>query len=144
MNARTSDVRPSRSARSIRLLRSLPLAAILASTSGCMVFVHLPVTPGLENLSEGQVFSMAPPSEWPAPLADNPQTAAVDVACGFGPRLATGQLYAAVSVKGRPPTAALPPLNVALVLDRSGIDARRSVPQHAARRRDVHRPAAGR
>ena len=101
-------------------VRSLALAATLASTSGCMVFVHLPVTPGLESLSEEQVFGMAPPPEWPAPQADNPQTAAVDIACGIGPRLSTGQLYAAVSVKGRPPTAALPPLNVALVLDRSG------------------------
>jgi hypothetical protein len=78
------------------------------------------VTPGLERLSEDQVFALAPPPEWPAPQADNAQTAAVDVACGIGPRLANGSLYAAVSVRGRPPAAALPPLNVALVLDRSG------------------------
>ena len=94
--------------------------AIPIASSGCMVFIHLPSTPGLENLSEAQVFSMAPPPEWPTPQADNPQTAAVDVGCGVGPRLAPGQLYAAVSVRGRAPAAALPPLNVALVLDRSG------------------------
>jgi hypothetical protein len=93
----------------------------LATSSSCVVFFQpLPVTPGLAYLTEGQVFSMAPPPEWPVPQNDNPQTAAVDIACGFGPRLSTGQLYAAVSVRGRQPTAALPPLNVALVLDRSG------------------------
>lgn len=96
------------------------LASFAAGAAGCTVFVQLPVTPGLANLSEGQVFSMAPQPEWPAPQADDPRTAAVDVACGVGPRLSTGQLYAAVSVRGRPPAAALPPLNVALVLDRSG------------------------
>jgi hypothetical protein len=104
--------------RHVLLLTSAAVA--LAGASGCTVFVNLPVTPGLGNLTEGQVFSMAPAPEWPAPLADNPQTAAVDVSCGVGPRLSTGQLYAAVSVRGRPPAAALPPLNVALVLDRSG------------------------
>ncbi len=95
---------------------------LVAATSGCTIFVSqsLPVTPGLDALSEAQVFSMAPPPDWPAPQPDNPQTAAVDVNCGIGPRLASGYLYAAVSVKGRPPTAALGPLNVSLVLDRSG------------------------
>jgi len=96
------------------------LFAAAASTSGCAVFVNLPDTPGLANLSEEQVFSMAPPPEWPAPQADNPQTAAVNVSCGIGPRLSTGYLYAAVSVKGRPAASALAPLNIALVLDRSG------------------------
>src|SRR5690348_14949598 len=97
----------------------LPVSLLMAAaTSGCAVFVSLPVTPGLANLSEEQVFSMAPPPEWPAPQIDNPQTASVTVSCGVGPRLSTGQLYAAVSVKGRPATAALPPLNIGLVLDR--------------------------
>jgi uncharacterized protein YegL len=96
------------------------LAVFAAGVCGCTVFVQLPVTPGLESLSEAQVFAMAPPPEWPAAQPDDPRTAAVDIACGVGPRLSTGQLYAAVSVRGRPPAAALPPLNVALVLDRSG------------------------
>ncbi|HEY7376680.1 MAG TPA: VWA domain-containing protein, partial [Polyangia bacterium] len=104
-----------------KLLLPLLLAAgAAATTSGCAIFVSLPVTPGLANLSEEQVFSMAPPPEWPAPQIDNPQTASVNVSCGVGPRLSTGQLYAAVSVKGRPATTALPPLNISLVLDRSG------------------------
>jgi uncharacterized protein YegL len=104
-----------------KLLLPVLLAAVAATaTSGCAVFVTLPETPGLANLSEAQVFSMAPPPEWPAPQADNPQTASVNVSCGIGPRLSTGQLYAAVSVKGRPAASALAPLNVALVLDRSG------------------------
>jgi uncharacterized protein YegL len=102
-----------------KLLVPLVFAAVSA-TSGCAVFVSLPVTPGLANLSEEQVFSMAPPPEWPAPQVDNPQTASVTVSCGIGPRLSTGQIYAAVSVKGRPAASALAPLNVALVLDRSG------------------------
>jgi len=104
-------------------IRQLLLPTLLiasAATSGCAVFVTLPETPGLANLSEAQVFSMAPPPEWPAPQADNPQTASLDVSCGIGPRLSTGQLYAAVSVKGRPAASALAPLNLALVLDRSG------------------------
>ena len=103
-----------------RKLLMLSLLTVTAATSGCAVFVSLPETPGLANLSEAQVFGMAPPPEWPAPQADNPQTASVNVSCGIGPRLSTGQLYAAVSIKGRPPSAALAPLNIALVLDRSG------------------------
>jgi len=102
------------------LLPLLLVATATATTSGCAIFVSLPETPGLGNLSEGQVFSMAPPPEWPAPQPDNPQTASVDVSCGIGPRLSTGQLYAAVSIKGRPAATALPAMNIALVLDRSG------------------------
>src|SRR5580765_2992356 len=96
------------------------LVAGAAATSGCAMFVSLPVTPGLAALSEEQVFAMAPPPEWPAPQIDNPATASINVSCGIGPRLSTGSLYAAVSVKGRPATGALPPLNISLVLDRSG------------------------
>jgi hypothetical protein len=96
------------------------LAAAVTGAAGCTVFVQLPVTPGLGNLSEAQVFSMAPPPEWPVPQHDDPQLAAVDVSCGVGPRLSTGKIYAAVSVKGRPAQNTLPPLNIALVLDRSG------------------------
>ncbi len=99
----------------------LPGLMLLAvGGAGCATFVQLPVTPGLENLSEAQVFSMASAPDWPAPQADNAQAAAVDVACGVGPRLTTGQLYATVSVRGRPPAATLGKLNVSLVLDRSG------------------------
>src|SRR2546425_1255654 len=96
------------------------LLAVGVVGAGCAIIVRLPVTPGLENLSEGQVFAMAPPPEWPAPQMDNPQTAPVDIACGVGQRIESGMLYAAVSVRGREPTAALPPLNVSVVLDRSG------------------------
>jgi hypothetical protein len=104
----------------VRFSAGVMLAGLSAGAAGCAMFVPLPVTPGLENLSEGQVFAMAPRPEWPAPQADDPRTASVDVACGVAPRISTGQLYAAVSVRGRPAAAALPPLNVALVLDRSG------------------------
>lgn len=87
---------------------------------GACATVKLPTTPRMQNLSEEQVFSMAPPPEWPVPQPDDPANAAVDVACGVGPMPTNGYLYAAVSVRGRPPTTALAPLNVSLVLDRSG------------------------
>jgi hypothetical protein len=98
----------------------LMLGSLVFAGSACTVFVQIPTTPRLQGLTEAQVFSMAPPPEWPVPQPDNPATAAVDVACGVGPLPTNGYLYAAVSVRGRPPTAALSPLNVALVLDRSG------------------------
>ncbi|HET6280172.1 MAG TPA: VWA domain-containing protein [Polyangia bacterium] len=91
-----------------------------AGVAGCTVFVHLPSTPQLQALSEEQVFAMAPAPDWPQPQADTAAAAAVDIACGIGPKTTTGQLYAAVSVRGRPPATALAPLNIALVLDRSG------------------------
>jgi hypothetical protein len=84
------------------------------------VFVTLPTTPRLANLSEEQVFAMAPAPDWPQPQPDNPASAPVDVACGVGPRTSTGLIYATVSVRGRPATGTLAPLNVSLVLDRSG------------------------
>jgi len=92
----------------------------IVSASACSVMVQVPTTPRLQGLSEAQVFSMAPPPEWPVPQPDNPTSAAVDVACGVGPMPTNGYLYAAVAVRGRPPTTTLAPLNVALVLDRSG------------------------
>jgi hypothetical protein len=111
--------------RSIR--RSLPaatpavlIAAALAPVGSCSIFVSLPSTPRLQNLSEEMVFSMAPAPEWPQVVADDPATAPVDIACGIGPRTSTGLLYAAISVRGRPPATTLAPLNVSLVLDRSG------------------------
>jgi len=103
--------------------RILPLACLVAFAFGgsaCSVLVQIPTTPRLQNLSEEQVFAMAPPPEWPVPQPDNPAGAAVDVSCGVGPLPTNGYLYAAVSVRGRPATGTLAPLNVALVLDRSG------------------------
>jgi len=99
---------------------SLVLGIVLFAGSACTVFVQIPNTPRLQGLTEAQVFSMAPPPEWPVPQPDNPATAPVDIACGVGPLPAEGYLYAAVSVRGRPTTGTLAPLNVALVLDRSG------------------------
>jgi hypothetical protein len=103
-----------------KLLASLVLGTVVFAGSACTVFVQIPTTPRLQELSEAQVFSMAPPPEWPVPQPDNPATAPVDIACGVGPLPTDGYLYAAVSVRGRQPTTALGPLNVALVLDRSG------------------------
>jgi hypothetical protein len=102
------------------LARAAVAAAVLAPASSCAVFVNLPTTPRLQNLSEEMVFSMAPAPEWPQVVADNAATAPVDIACGIGPRTTTGLLYAAISVRGRPPATTVAPLNVSLVLDRSG------------------------
>jgi uncharacterized protein YegL len=104
-----------RAARALALIVACALGA-----GGCTVLVHMPTTPRLEVLGEEQVFAMAPPPEWPQPQVDDPAAAAIDVTCGVGPRTTTGLLYAAVSVTGRAPAAALAPLNVSLVLDRSG------------------------
>jgi hypothetical protein len=96
------------------------LAAAIGS-SGCgTLFVNLPSTPRLSNLTEEQVFSMAPPPDWGAPQADTSATAPVDVACGLGPRTSTGVLYGAIAVHGRLGAPTVGPLNLALVLDRSG------------------------
>jgi Ca-activated chloride channel family protein len=102
---------------------ALVLAASIASTlgaTGCTVFVQLPSTPRLAALTEDQVFAMAPPPDLSPPQADNPAQASVDIACGLAPRVASGVMYGAVSVRGRPGSPTLAPLNVSLVLDRSG------------------------
>jgi von Willebrand factor type A domain len=98
----------------------LALAAVALGSVGCATFTPLPTTPRLQALTEDQVFAMAPPPDWAPAQPDAPATAAIDVACGIGPRLSTGTLYSAVSVRGRPGAATLAPLNLALVLDRSG------------------------
>jgi hypothetical protein len=87
---------------------------------GCAMARPLPTTPHLEHLTEAQVFARAPGSEWPVPSPEDPARASVDLACGVAPFLQNGTLYAAISVRGRQMTGAIPPLNVALVLDRSG------------------------
>ena len=78
----------------------------------------------------------------PRPTTRRPRRSTV--ICGIGPRTVDRALYAAISVRGPPAAAALAPLNVALVLDRSGSMHGRAVPQHDHRRRDVRRPAARR
>ena len=108
-------------ARTPRPLRlPLVLALLAATATSCTVFVQLPSTPRLQALTEEQVFSMAPPPDWSPPRPDDPASAAVDVSCGLGPRTSTGILYGAVSVRGRAGSPTLAPLNVSLVLDRSG------------------------
>src|SRR3954454_10816711 len=82
--------------RGARLLTSALTAITLAalSSGGCsMVMSSLPTTPRLQALNEDQVFSMAPPPEWPQPQADNPANAPVDIACGVGPRTTTNVVY---------------------------------------------------
>jgi hypothetical protein len=104
-----------------RLALALGLLGVLAlGATGCTVFVSLPTTPRLQALSEAEVFAMAPPPDTSPPQADTPAAAAVDINCGIGPRTSTGVLYGAVSVRGRPGSPTVAPLNVSLVLDRSG------------------------
>ncbi|HVZ73552.1 MAG TPA: VWA domain-containing protein [Polyangia bacterium] len=105
-----------------RLSRLIVLGALafVFGASGCAMFVQLPTTPRLQALTEEQVFAMAPPPDDAAPQGDSRESAAVDVQCGIGPRTSTGILYGAVSVKGRPGASTVGPLNLALVLDRSG------------------------
>ena len=111
------------SAPTRRPLRFPFVLALVASTlgaTGCTVFVQLPSTPRLAALTEEQVFAMAPPPDWSPPQADNPAQASVDIACGLAPRVSSGVMYGAISVRGRPGSPTLAPLNVSLVLDRSG------------------------
>ena len=111
------------SPRALRLARftlALALLGAVVGATGCSVLVQLPSTPRLQALSEDQVFAMAPPPDWSPPQADSAASAAVDVACGLAPRTSTGVMYGAVSVRGRAGAATLAPLNLSLVLDRSG------------------------
>jgi uncharacterized protein YegL len=110
---------PARASRGALLARVVAALTTLGAT-GCTVFVQLPSTPRLQVLTEEQVFSMAPPPDLSAPQADTPAAAAVDVNCGIGPRTSTGVLYGAISVRGRAGSPTLAPLNLSLVLDRSG------------------------
>ncbi|HSN16101.1 MAG TPA: VWA domain-containing protein [Anaeromyxobacteraceae bacterium] len=78
------------------------------------------MTAHLQALTPDEVFAKAPPPEWREPTFVDPARAPVAVDCGVSPRLAQGTVYAAVRVVGRAPQAAIAPLNVSLVLDRSG------------------------
>jgi hypothetical protein len=98
----------------------LVLAAATFGATGCTVFVSLPTTPRLQALSEAEVFAMAPQPDLSPPQPDVAAQAAIDVNCGIGPRTSTNVLYGAISVKGRPGSPTVAPLNVSLVLDRSG------------------------
>ncbi len=98
----------------------LALVAGITAVSGCASGPRLPTTPRLEQLSESSVFAMAPPAEWPTVTPEDPAKASVDVACGISPLLTNGSLYSAISVKGRQLQGQVAPLNVGLVLDRSG------------------------
>jgi hypothetical protein len=104
------------------LLAAAFTVTVALSSSACTVVVanNLPTTPRLQALTEEQVFSMAPPHDWSPPQGDDARVAAVDINCGVGPRTSTGVLYGAIAVKGRPGEATVGPLNLALVLDRSG------------------------
>jgi Mg-chelatase subunit ChlD len=116
----TDNANPAQKVSRSLYLAALLLVAAVFGTTGCTVFVSLPTTPRLQALTEAEVFAMAPQPDLSPPQADNPAQAAVDVACGIGPRTSTNVLYGAISVKGRPGSATLAPLNVSLVLDRSG------------------------
>jgi hypothetical protein len=106
--------------RPSRLPLVLALAASSLGATACTVFVQLPTTPRMQALTEEQVFAMAPPPDLSPPQPDNAAQAAVDVSCGLGPRVSSGIMYGAISVRGRPGSPTLAPLNVSLVLDRSG------------------------
>jgi len=98
------------------LLVGLPLL----TGAGCATSKPLPSTPRLEQLNEESVFANAPKPEWPTVQPEDPKQASVDVTCGLSPVLANGSMYSAITVKGRQMDGQVAPLNVALVLDRSG------------------------
>ena len=66
------------------------------------------------------MFANAPAPEWAEVQAEDLAKASVDVTCGLSPVLANGSMYSAITVKGRQMEGQVAPLNVALVLDRSG------------------------
>ncbi len=101
-------------------IRLASIATLLLTSAASCASVRLPTTPHLNHLTPDQVFAKAPPPEWPQATPDDPAQSAIDVTCGVGPRLREGTVYAAVSVRGRPARGTQAPLNVALVLDRSG------------------------
>lgn len=99
----------------------LPLAALLpVLSSACTSLAPLPRSPHLEGLTEQQVFANAPRAEWPVPTPDTAATAPVELTCGVAPQVANNTIYAAIDLRAKPGTGAIPPLNLSLVLDRSG------------------------
>lgn len=103
-----------------RLARIACVIAPLLLGSACAAARPLPSTPRLEQLTEESVFAGAPASEWPDVQPEDPAKASVDATCGLSPVLSNGSMYSAVSIKGRQMDGQVAPLNVALVLDRSG------------------------
>ncbi|MCG5052063.1 MAG: VWA domain-containing protein [Myxococcales bacterium] len=94
--------------------------AVLGLMGACASATPLPRTPALELLTEPEVFANAPPPEWPTVAPEDPTKASVEVSCGVAPLLPNGRLYTALSVRGRTMNGEVAPLNVGLVLDRSG------------------------
>src|SRR5512145_1933417 len=103
-----------------RLALLLGLLAAGAGCAGGTAGRGLATTPHLEVLTPEQVFARAPAAEWREPTFGDPSGAPVEATCGVSPRLQDGSLYAAVRVAGRAAAAPIAPLNVSLVLDRSG------------------------
>lgn len=101
-------------------LLAAAVAGLAAGCAGGAAGRGLATTPHLEVLTPEQVFARAPAAEWREPTFGDPARAPVEVACGVSPRLQDGSLYAAVRVAGRTAEAPIAPLNVSLVLDRSG------------------------
>ena len=98
----------------------LVLFSTAVASSGCVMWLQeVPHTPRLENLNSQAVFSMVPAIPWTQVQPDNPASAPVDIQCGVGPGIGTADLYAAVVVHGRPPSGAVAPLNISLLIDRS-------------------------
>ena len=103
-----------------RASRTLTWALPLVLGSACASLKPLPSSPHLEQLTEQSVFANAPAPEWAQVQAEDLAKASVDVTCGLSPVLANGSMYSAITVKGRQMEGQVAPLNVALVLDRSG------------------------